>query len=93
MYKKTYQNTKPSIPDAKKYDSSKQGLILRLRERRIEECFKVVNRGRLWYNRLTDEQYAQLEIWYQAWLDVTETLKAPEPLEWLNDKLETEDII
>ena len=38
---------------------------------REEECFVYINRGELWYNKLTEEQKQELESWYQAWLDVT----------------------
>lgn len=54
-----------------------------LRQRREEECFPVVNRGTLWYEQLTDEQKSELSEWYQAWLDVTDTMEAPDPPEWL----------
>lgn len=54
-----------------------------LRFRRDRECFSYVNRGHLWYNRLTDEQKAELDTWYQAWLDVTDTMSIPEMPEWL----------
>lgn len=93
MYNITYQKDKPVIKDAEKYDSSLHGLIERLRKRRIEECFAVINRGRLWYNRLSVEQYTELELWYDAWLNVTETLEIPAAPTWLNDKLEMEDIL
>ena len=43
-----------------------------LRRRRQEECFSVINRGELWYSRLTEEQKTELGVWYQAWLDVTD---------------------
>lgn len=54
-----------------------------LRSRREQDCFSVINRGVLWYSRLTDEQKAELELWYQAWLDVTETGVIPNNPEWL----------
>lgn len=65
----------------------------KLRERRKKECFTVINRGKLWYDRLTLEQYRELKAWYQAWLDVTETLVSPQEPYWINLKLEEEDII
>lgn len=43
-----------------------------LRTQREYECFSVVNRGELWYNKLTEEQKSELSQWYDAWLDVTE---------------------
>lgn len=48
------------------------------------ECFEVVNRGTLWFERLSDEQKLELDEWYQAWLDVTETKVIPKKPEWLN---------
>lgn len=61
----------------------KEKQIEALRNKREAECFTIVNRGQLWYNSLTDEQINELNIWYQAWLDVTETLTEPEKPEWL----------
>ena len=55
----------------------------RLRQLREKECFALVNRGELWYKRLTDEQKAELDVWYQSWLDVTETLEIPNKPDWL----------
>lgn len=54
-----------------------------LRRLREVECFKIVNRGILWYNTLTEEQKQELDAWYHQWLDVTETLVIPENLEWI----------
>ena len=64
-----------------------------LRRRRETECFPIVNRGKTWYNLLTDEQFTELNHWYLCWLDVTETGVIPVPPKWLNDKLETEEIL
>lgn len=54
-----------------------------LRHRREEECFSVVNRGALWYDRLTEAQKTELDGWYEAWLDVTETKNVPQQPGWL----------
>ena len=54
-----------------------------LRQYRDSQCFSVINRGILWYNTLTDAQKAELNEWYHAWLDVTETLVVPEKPDWL----------
>lgn len=54
-----------------------------LRRRREDECFQLVNRGALWYDQLTVPQRVELEHWYQAWLDVTETRVIPEKPAWL----------
>jgi hypothetical protein len=58
-----------------------------LRQKRERVCFPVINRGQLWYNQLSSEQYVELVNWYHAWLDVTNTLVAPKAPAWLNKKL------
>lgn len=55
-----------------------------LRHRRETECFSIINRGALWYERLTDTQKVELAQWYDAWLNVTETKIVPEKPIWLN---------
>lgn len=55
-----------------------------LRARREQECFSIVNRGKLWYDNLTEEQLIELNTWYKAWLDVTETRVVPETPSWIN---------
>lgn len=77
-------------------EQEKELLIVkgRLKNRRQKECFPVINRGVLWYNKLTNEQYIELLNWYNAWLDVTETLVAPTAPKWLNNKLtDNEEIL
>lgn len=54
-----------------------------LRKEREKVCFPYVNRGELWYGRLSDAEKAELNTWYQAWLDVTDTKVVPETPEWL----------
>lgn len=55
-----------------------------LKSRRELECFRIIdNRSPMWYNHLTAEQKQELEAWYQAWLDVTETKIIPVKPEWL----------
>ena len=54
-----------------------------LRRRREAECFPFINRGQLWYDRLTAEQKNELQSWYIEWLDVTDTLTVPEIPSWL----------
>lgn len=54
-----------------------------LRTQREKICFPVINRGELWYSKLSSEQKEELSTWYQAWLDVTKTKVVPQMLEWL----------
>lgn len=54
-----------------------------LRLKRAGMCFPYINRGQLWYDSLSEEQKAELRLWYREWLDVTKTLIEPLPLKWL----------
>ena len=55
-----------------------------LRERRERECFSILdNRSQLWWNKLTEIQREEIEAWYEAWLEVTETKVIPEKPSWL----------
>lgn len=56
-----------------------------LRKRRENECFPVINRGTLWYEKLTDEQKTELSAWYEAWLDAPATLTVPEKPSWIDE--------
>ena len=62
-----------------------------IRELRSKKCFPIINRGKLWYDRLSDTQIGELREWYQAWLDAPVTLIAPDDLSWFNEKLNEED--
>lgn len=64
-------------------DEENKQIKNQIRERRERECFAIVNRGELWYETLTEEQKAELDAWYQAWLDAPETLVIPEKPEWV----------
>lgn len=72
------------------YSMSPEVMKRKLRERREKECFQIVNRGRLWYNKLSTSQLIELTNWYNAWLDVTETFKVPSEPSWINEKLSDE---
>ena len=54
-----------------------------LRFAREIECFNIINRSPLWFNTLSKEQLQELQEWYQAWLDITETGVIPIKPEWL----------
>jgi hypothetical protein len=57
--------------------------INELKDKREIECFSVINRGILWYNKLDSEKIEQLEKWYNDWLNITETLIVPTKPDWL----------
>ena len=58
-------------------------LLIDIRQRRETECFSVVNRGKLWYDTLTDDQKIELNNWYQEWLNATDTLLPPDKPDWI----------
>ena len=61
------------VLDTKKLpDVETERELMNLRMMREAECFAIVNRGKLWYDRLSEGQYKELDEWYQAWLNVTE---------------------
>ena len=69
--------------DDKQKEIENQRELVNLRSQREKVCYPIINRGELWYSRLTADQKEELDTWYQAWLDVTETKVAPEAPEWL----------
>jgi len=62
-----------------------------LRLQRETECFPVINRGQLWYGSLTAQQISDLQQWYNAWLNVTDTMQVPVKPIWLNGTNTTEN--
>ena len=54
-----------------------------IRTRRERECFPIINRGKLWYDKLTEEQKTELATWYEAWLDAPATSIIPDKLTWM----------
>ena len=61
----------------------RKALCDELRKRRETECFSYINRGQIWYDRLSGEQKVELEVWYSDWLKATETLTVPAKPSWL----------
>ena len=54
-----------------------------LRARRAVECFSIVDRGALWYEKLTPKKRAELTLWYEAWLNAPQTMTVPTKPEWV----------
>ena len=69
--------------DEKQKEIENQRELTNLRSQREKVCFPYINRGYLWYSKLTEAQKGELDIWYQAWLNVTDTKIVPEIPEWL----------
>ena len=82
---KIYSKTEMESFDylTKKVEFDNDIKLSNIRFQRETECFSVINRGALWYDKLTDEQKAELAAWYQAWLDAPQTKVIPARLEWL----------
>lgn len=72
--------------------NDKKDMIIILRELREKQCFPVVNRGKVWYDRLSSEQLQELKDWYNDWLNVTETMIIPVTPSFINEKLLKEEI-
>lgn len=85
-----YEDIQVYVPyTAEELDEIKRADI---RRRRVSECFSVINRGKLWYDRLSVVQEVQLTDWYDAWLDAPETLVVPERPSWIDSKIESEEV-
>lgn len=78
----------PKTPEEIAIEEVKEQKVLmnRLRKKRQKECFSIVNRGQLWYRQLSEVEIEELNVWYQNWLDVTETLNVPEKPSWLKEE-------
>lgn len=73
------------VYDPTEYEThQKEELKEEFRRRRETECFSFINRGQLWYESISLSQLLELRSWYKAWLNVTETMVAPEKPTWLN---------
>ncbi|MBO5395025.1 MAG: hypothetical protein J6A28_03910 [Clostridia bacterium] len=64
-------------------ENDKQSLEEILRYERSEQCFPIINRGKLWYDSLSSAQLQELTSWYQAWLDAPATKIMPSKPKWL----------
>lgn len=78
-----YENDTLLLDQEKLAELNSEKISDELRKKRQRVCFPYINRGELWYSRLSDEQTQELSTWYQSWLDVTETKIVPETPEWL----------
>jgi hypothetical protein len=69
--------------EEKELANTQEEAVSEYRKRRENECFSVINRGQLWYDTLSDTQKEELNKWYRAWLDGTDTLIIPQKPSWL----------
>lgn len=78
-----YDNGQLTLDPIKLDELNNERLMDDLRHKRERNCFTYVNRGELWYSRLSEIQKEELSVWYQAWLDVTTTKIIPDKPDWL----------
>lgn len=83
LYSETEMQSEDYRQRKEKYDNSIE--LEGIRQRRENECFSIINRGGLWYDKLTTEQKNELSAWYEAWLDAPQTKVIPAKLEWLSE--------
>ena len=81
LYPKSYLISAQYLNFAANYENKQRKEGIRLR--RAKECFPVINRGALWYEKLTDAQRQELSDWYQAWLDAPQTKAIPNKPTWI----------
>ena len=67
----------------KESEAEKESFRQELRDKRNVECFAIIDRSPLWYDSLTSTQLKELKEWYEAWLNITDTLQIPEKPDWL----------
>ena len=78
-----YDNGNLVLDQSRLDDLDAERINNNLRHQRDKVCFPYINLGYILYNKLTDAQKNELDVWYQAWLDVTDTMVVPETPVWL----------
>jgi hypothetical protein len=57
--------------DIEKYHNRvKQKHVADLRKLRIAECFSVVDRSKIWWDTLSEQQVNEIKDWYNEWLNI-----------------------
>jgi len=57
--------------DIEKYHTRiKEKYINDLRKLRAIQCFSVVDRSKIWWDTLSEEQVSEIKDWYNEWLDI-----------------------
>lgn len=75
----TYDAERESIAELHRKQSE-------IQEERKYRCFPVINRGQLWYDKLTIDELETVKVWYQQWLDAPNTLVIPETPSFIFEK-------
>lgn len=82
IYSVTEMQSEPYIQRKSEFEKLKT--LASIRSQREAECFQVINRGALWYDKLTDEQKEELSSWYEEWLNAPETGIIPSKPTWID---------
>lgn len=61
---------------------TKEEILNTIRSIRNIECFPIINRGSLWYDKLTDEQKQELSEWYEEWLNAPQIYQSSDNLDY-----------
>ena len=57
--------------DIEKYHTRvKQKHIADLRKLRVAECFSVIDRSKIWWDTLSEQQVIEIKDWYNEWLNI-----------------------
>ena len=57
--------------DIEKYHTRiKEKHINDLRKLRAIQCFSVIDRSKIWWDTLSEEQVSEIKDWYNEWLDI-----------------------
>lgn len=78
-----YENGIATLDSAKLPNLESNKRKNEIRFQRGFDCFPYINRGPLWYAKLTEEQTLELNQWYNDWLNAPETETIPERPVWL----------
>lgn len=83
LYSQTEMESEKYITQKSVFENDTQKNIIRWQ--RETECFSIINRGALWYEKLTTDQKEELSVWYQQWLDAPKTNIIPDAPIWLDN--------
>lgn len=61
---------------------TKEEILNIIRSIRESECFPIINRGSLWYDKLTDEQKQELSEWYENWLNTPQIYQSSDNVDY-----------
>lgn len=61
---------------------TKEEILNIIRSTRESECFPIINRGSLWYDKLTDEQKQELSEWYENWLNTPQIYQSSDNVDY-----------